>query len=147
MVTITGGSKLEAELKRLSAAVDKAAAVDVGFMDGSTDASGTLNALKAALNEYGVPSRNQPPRPFFRNTIAKRAEAWGHNLGVALVAKDFDAKAALELVGEGVVGDVQQGINELWSPPLAPSTVAAKGFDKPLIEHGDMLRSVTKNVR
>lgn len=147
MATLSGGSKLMAYLATLSASVPKAAAVDVGFMEGSTDAEGVSNALKAAFNEYGVPSKGQPPRPFFRRTIADRADAWGHNLGVALVRTDFDARAALSLVGEGMVGDVQKGINDLVDPPLAASTIAAKGFDKPLIDKGDMLRAVTKRVR
>ena len=37
---------------------------------------GTSVALVAAFNEYGSPSRGQPPRPFFRNMIARNEASW-----------------------------------------------------------------------
>ena len=44
--------------------------VSVGFMEGATYPEGTPVAAVAFWNEYGVPSHNQPPRPFFRQMIA-----------------------------------------------------------------------------
>ncbi len=145
MVGLKGGDKLEAALLKMSAAVKKAAVLRVGFMGNATEADGTPVALVAAMNEFG--HGNVPPRPFFRRTIKKRSDAWGHNLGVALVKTDFDAKKALTMLGVGVKDDVQDGIRELVSPPLAESTVKRKGFDKPLIETSTMLNSVTFNVK
>ncbi len=141
---VTGGKDLEKALGELGKAADRASSVDVGFMGSATEPDGTLVAEVAAHNEFGTAT--SPPRPFFRNTIEKRAAAWVHNLGVALVAKKFNAAAALGLVGLGMKEDVQDGIRELWEPPLAPSTVARKGFDKPLIDKGVMLNSVTLKV-
>lgn len=144
MAEVEGGDKLEKKLRKLSAAADKAATLDVGFLAGSTDSEGVSNALKAALSEYGT--SRMPPRPFFRNAIRDNVAKWGPNLGTALVKTNFQADRALALLGESIVGQVQESINKLSSPPLARSTIERKGFEKPLIHHGDMLRSVDKRV-
>lgn len=144
MVEVKGGNKLEAQLKKMSASVDKAATLDVGFLAGSTESDGTSTPLVAALNEFGTGT--MPPRPFFRNAIADNKDKWGPNLGTALVKTNFQADRALALLGESIIGQIQDSINKLTSPPLAASTIQRKGFEKPLIEHGDMLRSVDKRV-
>lgn len=145
MVSLKGGDKLERTLAEIAMKVKKAATLQVGFMGSATEADGTPVALVAALNEFGHGSA--PPRPFFRRTIKKRSKAWGHNLGVAIVDAGYDAQKALTVLGVGVKDDVEEGIRELVSPPLAESTVRRKGFDKPLIETSTMLNSVTFNVK
>ena len=52
----------------------------------------------------------------------------------------------LALMGEDVKGALQQSINDFQTPALAPSTVEAKGFAKPLIDTAHMLNSVTFKV-
>jgi len=145
VVQLKGGDKLDAALKKMSAAVKKAAVLTVGFMGNATEPDGTPVAFVAAMNEFG--HGNVPPRPFFRRTIKKRGNAWGHNLGVALVRSGYDAKKALTMMGVGIRDDVQDGIRELVSPPLKESTIKRKGFDKPLIETSTMLNSVTFKVK
>ena len=145
MVEIKGGDKLEAALKKISAAANSAAVVDVGFMSNATEADGTLVALVAALNNYGT--GRIPPRPFFNLAIDKNKKKWPHNLGVALARYDFDAAKALALLGQEVVEEIQQEIRDMFDPPNAPSTIARKGFDKPLIETSTMLKSPTYLVR
>ena len=138
----SGGKKLKAYLRKLSKKVNKAKSVQVGFLKGATYPDGTPVPLVAALNEFGVPAHNQPPRPFFRTMIAEKSPKWGKSLGKALKQSDYDAQQALALMGEGISGQLQASIQEFTSPGLAESTKQAKGFDKPLIDTGHMIQSV-----
>ena len=146
MATISGGDKLEAALKGLAAKVTTAKQVEIGFLAGATAADGQSIPLRAALNEFGVPSRNQPPRPFFRNMIAAKSPEWPAAVGQTLKAANMDAAKALDLAGQAISGQLVQSIVGFRDPPLAASTIARKGFDKPLIDTGDMSRGVNHRV-
>ncbi len=143
---IRGGTKLANALAKYAADVTNAASVKVGFLAGATYPDGTSVPMVAAINEFGAPSRGQPPRPFFRSMVREKSSSWGPALGAALKTNHGDAHAALELVGEGIKGQLQASIVALTSPPLAPSTIRRKGFDKPLIDTGHMLNSVGVEV-
>jgi hypothetical protein len=114
--------------------------VSVGFMSGATYPDGTPVAAVAASNEYGIPTKHQPPRPFFRNMIAKESHTWGDKL--ARLAP-MGGHTALSLMGEDIAGALKQSINDLTDPPLAARTIAEKGFSKPLIDTSHMVNSVT----
>lgn len=88
-----------------------------------------------------------PARPFFRNMLDQKASGWGAQAGKALKAADFDAKVALTRMGELIQGELQESIRDFTNPALAPSTIRAKGFDKPLIQSGTLLRSVNYEVK
>lgn len=119
----------------------------VGFLENARYPDGQYVADVAYQNEFGRPDHNQPPRPFFRIAIRKGKANWAHNFGVALKATDYNLKASFALVGEDMVGTIVHSINALTSPPLAPSTIARKGFDKPLINTAHMTRSVAYDVQ
>lgn len=146
---MSGGDRLSAILdgmsKRLGARTG-AKAVRVGFLEGSTGAEGKPLPMIAAINEFGAPSRGQPPRPFFRRMIEKHQHEWGDQLSRVLVAQDYDATKALGQMGEVIKGELQQSIIDLVEPKLAAATIARKGFDKPLIETGTMLQRVDYEV-
>jgi hypothetical protein len=142
-----GGGVAQKALDAVYKALGTARSVDVGFMRGATYPDGTSVALVAAINEYGRSKVGQPPRPFFRNMIAAKQKEWGPATAKLLVAHQYDAKAVLTAVGEAVEGQLKASIDEFVSPPLKPSTIAAKGFDKPLIDTGEMRKSVTYQVR
>lgn len=147
MVTFRGGQKLDGYLTELAKDLTNASEVRVGLLAGSTYPDGTSVPLIAAINEFGAPSRGQPPRPFFRNMITAKSGGWGDGVAQALAATDNDARKALEIAGEGIKGQLAQSIVDLVSPPLAPSTIARKGFDKPLIDSGHMLNSIGVEVK
>lgn len=88
-----------------------------------------------------------PPRPFFRNMIAKQSPEWPEFLRKALKRTGYDAASALGLLGQHIQEQLQDSIRSNTPPPNAPSTVAAKGFDRTLIHTGTMLNSVTHNVK
>jgi hypothetical protein len=143
---IGGGDKFAEALRSRGNSAGRARTVRVGFLKGATYPDGTSVALVAAINEFGAPSRGQPPRPFFRNMIAEKQAEWPKAIAALLKANDFDAERTLDLVGQAIVGQLQESIQKLVDPPLKPSTIARKGFSKPLIDHGVMIRSVSHEV-
>lgn len=146
VISLSGGAKLERYLIGIQANVTKASKVDIGFMKNSPYSDGTSLGEVAIKNEFGVPSNNQPPRPFFRNMIAKHSGEWGEQLAAFLEANDLDAQIALNKMGGVISNELKLSIHELVDPPLAPYTIAKKGFDKPLIDTAFMYQSVHHEV-
>lgn len=114
----------------------------VGFLKGGTYEDGTSLPMVAATNEFGVPARGQPARPFFRSMIAAQSPKWGKMASVLLKRNGLDIDAMLDTMGQEIVGRVQESINNLMDPPLAKSTIERKGFDKPLIDTSFMVKHV-----
>lgn len=146
VISLSGGAKLERYLLGIQANVQKASKVDIGFMKNSPYPDGTSLGEVAIKNEFGVPSNNQPPRPFFRNMIAKHSGEWGEQLAAFLEANDLDAQIALNKMGGTIANELRQSIVDLVDPPLAPYTIKKKGFDKPLIFSAHMLQSITHEI-
>jgi hypothetical protein len=147
MATITGGKKLEAELRRLAGQVAKPAMLRVGFLEGARYPDGTPVAMVAAIDEFGAPSRGQPPRPAFRNMIAAKSGEWPAAVAGLLKSNDYDAEKTLQLAGAAIAGQLRQSISTITSPPLKPATIKRKGFDKPWIETSHLLNSVDFEVK
>jgi hypothetical protein len=146
MATLRGGEKLEEKLGELAKGLSKAATLRVGWPVSTAYEDGTQVGLIAAINEFGAPSRGQPPRPFMRIAIQDNSPHWPGQVASLLAASNYDATATLNLMGAEVVGQVQDSIDALMDPPLAASTIAKKGHDKPLIETNLMRSSVTFEV-
>lgn len=145
MATIKGGEKFQKALARIAAALGEPATLRVGFLEGSTAPNGDSMPLRAALNDYGHGST--PPRPFFRNMVAAKSPEWPDAIAGLLKSTGYNGHHTLELTGEAIKGQLQESILDLWSPALAPSTIKKKGFDKPLIEHGDMINAAAWEVK
>jgi hypothetical protein len=136
MAAMTGGDKLMAYMTTINArlaATGAGPSVQIGFLEGSRYPDGTSIPEIAFYNEFGVPSRKQPPRPFFRRMIKAKAPTWGADMAKVLKAAGYDVAVTLGRLGELIKGQLQQSIHDLVEPALAPSTIRAKGFDKPLI--------------
>ena len=146
MATISGGAKAEAYIADLVARAGNPASVKVGFLAGATYPDGTSVAMVAAIQNFGAPSRGIPPRPFFSNMVEAKHNQWGPATAMAMQRTNDNAAKALGIVGAGIAGQLQQSIRDTNSPPLKPATVARKGFDKPLIDTGHMLNSVSYEV-
>lgn len=106
--------------------------------------AGLSVAQVAFWNEFGT--IRAPARPFFRTMIESKSPRWGIALGAALRKTDYNARNALAIMGEGIVGQLRQSIRDWSSPPNSPRTVAIKGFNKPLIDSAVMLRSADYQV-
>jgi hypothetical protein len=148
VLSISGGGKLTAHLAKIAAKLSGGGAVKVGFLEGATypadadkpDTAALPVAQVAFWNEFGT--SRAPPRPFFRSMIADKSPEWGRQMGAVAKANDYDGTKTLQLMGEGVKDQLVTSINEFSEPALAPATVARKGFDKPLIDTGVMIRNV-----
>lgn len=146
MATLKSASKLADRLAKIVRSTEGLPRVSVGFLRGATYPDGTPVALVAATNEFGVAAHNQPPRPFFRLMVANDSPGWPAAIATNMKALDYDAKKTLDRMGQGIKGQIQDSIQALTSPPLAPSTVKRKGFDKPLVDTGHMASSIDYRV-
>lgn len=124
--------------------------VKAGFIDGATYPDGTAVAMVAAVNEYGDPARNQPPRPFFRNAIAQHESEWADTIARDM-EKGVDTRTILSVVGEQIAGDVFQSIAALMEPPIKDATIANRRRRgnksvKPLVDTKKMERGIHYEV-
>ena len=146
---LSGGEALQDRLKEIMQKAGKAGTVSVGFMAGATyqDKDQTPIAMVAAIQEYGAPAAGIPSRPFFRNMIAKESPRWGKELGRLAVHTDYDVAQTLDGMGQIIQGQLKESIIEFNSVPLAPATIAKKGFATQLIDTGIMQNAVDYEVK
>jgi hypothetical protein len=147
MAKVTGGDKIEAALKEIAARIGDGTAVRIGFLKGSTYPDGASVPMVAAIQEFGAPVRKIPPRPFFRSMVAEKSPAWPKAIADLLVANKYDGRKTMAQVGEAIAGQLRESITTFSTPANAPSTIARKGFDKPLVETGHLLASVSYEVK
>jgi hypothetical protein len=128
----------------LSKALDKYkdmnASVRVGVLEDATYPDGTSVAQVAFWNEYGTSRAD--PRPFFRYTVNENRKNWVLSTK-NLMKLHKDPKQVMGLMGEHIKGQIVQSIVSWSDPPNAPYTIAKKGFNKPLIDSGQMSRSIS----
>lgn len=162
---VVGGKKLDLALKSIEQKITNGGVLRVGFLEGSrypertnarflkaVGSSATPSvvpsipiAQAAFWNEYGT--TRAPSRPFFRTTIAQKSKGWGVKLGQAIKFTNYDGQRALALLGQDMRDDVENAIAQWSSPGNAPLTIKIKGFDKPLVDSGDMQRAVDYEVK
>jgi hypothetical protein len=147
MATMKGGNAFKDWASKIAGFTNGVQTLRVGFKEDAAYPDGTSVPLVAAFNEYGVPARHQPPRPFFRRMIKAKQGEWPKAMADLLKANNYNVKLVLGLTGVVIEGQLRQSIIDLVDPPLSPYTIARKGFDKPLIDTKLMLNSVTHEVR
>lgn len=118
--TISGGAKLEAALRQISAKVKTGAVLKVGFLSRSRYPDGKSVAMIAAIQNFGAPSRGIPPRPFFTKMVKKESGGWPKLIAGQLVANDYDVVTTMTQVGYVLQGQLRLSIQELVDPPLSP---------------------------
>jgi hypothetical protein len=144
MATINTASKLAAKLAKIVQNTEGHPQVSAGFLRDATYPDGTSVAMVASVQEFG--DGKIPPRPFFRHMVAQHKDSWPEAVAANLKATDYDAHKTLDRMGQGIVGQLQQSIKDTNDPPLAPSTIKRKGFDKPLIDTSVMINSANYRV-
>lgn len=146
-MSLSGGSKLGNALRQISAKLQKQQTLRVGFLEGGTYPDGTSTPMVAAIQNYGAPKAGIEARPFFSTMVTLKSPTWSGDLAKILPHVKYDANAALNLMGQRISDQLQESINEWKDPPLAPATVAKKGFDKPLIDTKNMIDSVAFDIK
>lgn len=140
--------KIKATLNRAPKEFENLVA-QVGFPKGKNYEDGTSVAYVAAIQEFGAPAVNIPPRPFIRPTVKSQKENWIKTIKGGIPEVVLGKKTAfdvLDLVGIQASADIQTTISSIYSPPNSPATIKRKGSAKPLIDTGLMLASVTNGV-
>lgn len=122
--------------------------VEVGFKENARHALTNIPyATIAFWNEYGTRKEGEsgaiPPRPFFRTMIANESPKWSDKIAKGLEFTNFDSEKTLGLLGEDVRGALVESIKNWTTPENAKYTQEKKGFNKPLVETGDMMKAVT----
>ena len=111
----------------------------------------------AVQNEFGSPGGKIPERSFIRSTTDANAEKYkaGIRRGFRDMIEDAVTKGqvdpakakGMERLGLQVTGDIKRAISDGIPPPNAPSTIAHKGSDTPLIDTGRLRQSISHEVR
>ena len=135
-VRTTGGDKLRSRLRLLAAR--PSVRIEAGIIHGERYDDGTPVAYAAAINEYGYPAGGIPERPAWRAA----AEAIKERLRGTPLPNALEA----DRIGRDAVETLKKTITEWSEPPNAPSTVARKGFDDPLIETRKLVDSIDHEV-
>ena len=145
---VRGGKKLNAFLRKAQSAQSRSKTVRVGFFSTAKYPDGTPVAAVAAWNEFGVPDKNIPERPYMRNAIEDAEVVLMPILKEGIDPKDMalDARTAGRM-GEAMKSHIQREITTLIDPPNAPYTVLQKGSSSPLIDSGVMRNSVDYEVK
>lgn len=132
----------------------------VGWFENLRYENGEYVANVAAQNEFGNPNKNIPPRPFMRPTISREQNNWSaliEKLSERVGEEKMTSSEALDILGLKVTGDIKESIKRVYTPPLAPATIAARlakrknqkivgMLDKPLIDTSQMIDSVSFEV-
>ena len=147
------GQPLKAALAGLNGLEGK-----VGWFKSAVYPDGTPTALVAAVQEYGWPEHNIPPRLGMRATAAEKQGEWGQwaeGVSKQVLAGSMTGYTAMDSLGGKAAGDLRKHIANVTSPPLKPDTVKARlrGRDqgnvvsitiaKPLVHTGYLLNSLT----
>ncbi len=143
------------DLHFLQTAIDNLenAKVYVGIPEQTTSRKGQVitNAGLMYIQTNGSEVMNIPPRPVIEPAIEApdNNERISGTLGVAMTA-ELDGNHALAVENMRKAGTQGANAAKRWFTdprnnwaPNAPSTIAAKGSDRPLIDKGELRRAIT----
>ena len=114
-------------------------------------ASGQKKRIFAIL-EHGAPGRNIPPRPVIRPALTRESAREGITAGLRQVAeatrdgRPEGVESGLEAAGAAAVEAIRAYIDAGVPPPNAPATAARKGFNKPLVDTGELYNAFTYTI-
>jgi len=133
----------------------------VGWFSSSIYPNGTPVAYVAAIQEFGYPNGNIPPRMGLRGMAKDAQPLWSKAAGYGaklMVNGTWTIDDALEFIGGVAEGSIRKQIASVISPPLKQSTIDARDRRrasgepstatgaKPLVDTGYMLATVTHIV-
>lgn len=105
------------------------------------------NAELALIHEFGI---GVPERSFIRAAFDKNHPKYDQNmvkLVIALYEGRITPERLVALMGAQIASDIRDYIRDSGELlPNAPSTIAAKGSSKPLIDTGQLINSISSAV-
>lgn len=122
----------------------------INEMQGDIDNGATYSkAHQMYIQANGSPLWNSPPRPIIEPAIEHSKNKVADQLAIAgKKALDGDSQGAKQqlektgMLGQNIVRDWFTNPANGW-PANSDKTVAIKGSDKPLIDHGELRKSIT----
>ena len=140
--------------KELKNKLDTKKKVRVGILgaDNSRDGEPFGNAEIGLVQEMGSTTKNIPPRSFIRMPLEKNAKQLASVFNTNIIRnaiENGDIDTALELLGikaEAIIQEAfeTQGFGQ-WAAN-APSTASQKGSSSPLIDTGELRKSISSEV-
>ena len=122
--------------------------IKAGVLEGAgNEANGASIAEVATYNEYGT--RRIPSRPFIA-IATDESKGWQSEVKkqVGGITSSADVNGALNTIGEQMKKDIKNVIGDRSKlKPNAPSTIAKKGFDAPLIDTGKLQEAIDFEVK
>jgi hypothetical protein len=122
--------------------------IKAGVLEGAgSEANGASIAEVATYNEYGT--RRIPSRPFIA-IATDESKGWQGEIKrqVGGITSSADVNGALNTIGEQMKKDIKNVIGDRSKlKPNAPSTIAKKGFDAPLIDTGKLQEAIDYEVK
>lgn len=123
-------------------------------MNKAIEQGGTYSqAYNMYIQSHGSPAYRIPPRPIIEPAIEANIEMISkflkRSVKYFLEGNEEEGYMALEATGMLAQGYVRKWFTDErneW-PPNAPSTIKAKGSDRPLIDTGELRKSITYIVR
>lgn len=116
--------------------------------NGRSQKPGLSVAEYAAKNEFGT--NKIPQRSFMRTAfdenIDKIEEVTADQYG-KIIDGTIAIAQGLGIIGQVMTALIQRKIQAIQFPPNSPATIAMKGSSKPLIDFGQMVKSVTYAIR
>lgn len=108
------------------------------------------NAELMFIHTNGSPIRNIPKRPTIEPTVEENKERISEMFKKAVnkvLANRGDGRADLEKIGLWTVNKIKAKFGSDELVPNAPSTIAQKGDNNPLIDTGQLRNSITYVIR
>ena len=130
--------------------------VAVGFFSGektkkapNKEAGQSISSI-AKKNEFGVPIKNIPSRPFMQvtmNRYYRYMKVYMVALARLTVKGELTSRETFEKIGNLYHIAIKQSIMDNIPPPNSPITIAMKRSSRTLIDTGQMLLSVKYKIR
>lgn len=143
----TGWSAFFSRVAKMKGAHAKVGILAEGAGAEEEEGSPLTVAQIAGILEFGTEDGHIPERSFVRSTFDEKREemmAMSAKLVVGIVAGTMDVDRALNILGAFLSAAVKNKVTiDGVPPPNAPSTIAKKGDDKPLINTSRMINAVT----
>ena len=117
--------------------------INVGFFVGTKYNNGKDVTEVARKNDQGI----RVPKRSFMIPAGDKAANKTINITVNSIAGSMDESQALSRAGIMFKNAIQREITNLKEPPNALSTILKKGSSNPLIDSGDMRKSVKWKLR
>ncbi len=114
---------------------------------GGTYATDDEYKARGAAKGIDVPDTiDIPPRPFMQNTVTKQKAKWAKTAIHVTKDNGGDIEKALVVVGAQAVADIRETIEEGDFTPNSERTVEIKNGADPLIDTGEMSKSIAWEV-